>query len=155
VSATVSATALLSMYLHCIHPLNRPINTTRIHAHNQAIRASMASLQQLPTSNIELWARLSRAASGKRCWGLARECAEAARQGLPSALRAVGALEQMLEGAGGGKGGAAASAGGGGGGGSAGVAREEWFWVAVAEMQHGQVRWMLTEWGGWSAAYAT
>ncbi|KIY97817.1 flagellar associated protein, partial [Monoraphidium neglectum] len=86
-----------------------------------AVRAAMTQVSQLPAADAELWARLSRAAAAQRCWPHARDCARGA---LPPELRAPGALEAL---------GAAAAAPP-----PPHVARETWFWLAVAEMQHGQ-----------------
>lgn len=88
----------------------------------QSIRTTMGLLHQMPTTNIELWSRLARAAAGKRCWAPARECAAAAQGALPLGLRGEGLAR--LEGAGE----------------VPEVTREGWFWLAVAELVHGQVR---------------
>jgi hypothetical protein len=91
----------------------------------QSLRVAMGLLSQVASPNVELWARLARAAAGRGLWDAARECAEAARGALPPALQEATALARAKS--------AAAAPG---------LCRADWFWLAVAEMQAGQV-------GGW------
>jgi hypothetical protein len=80
----------------------------------------MALLKALPTVNLQLWAQLAQAAGAKGFWPLARNCAEAAAGALPasagSVAAAVAAPQQV-----------------------AGWSRQDWFWLGVAEWQHGLV----------------
>lgn len=85
----------------------------------QDIRSAMSLLSSAPAVNLELWAQLSRAAAQQGCWQLARECATAALGALPAGkrhLQAVAAAADMPE-----------------------VSPQGWYWLAVAEMQQGQV----------------
>ncbi len=69
--------------------------------------------------NLELWAKLARAAGSKGLWTAAAECAAAALTALPAGteLEKVAAAGQLP-----------------------GLAPSDWYWLAVAEMQRGQVR---------------
>jgi hypothetical protein len=80
----------------------------------------MALVGQLSAPSIELWARLARAAAGKRCWSVTRECADSACGSLPNELRGGGVAVAQTA--------AAAPA----------LTREEWFWLAVVELQRGE-----------------
>lgn len=80
----------------------------------------MSLLSSAPAVNLELWAQLSRAAGLQGAWQLARECATAALGALPAGkrdLQAVAAAAYVPE-----------------------VSPQGWYWLAVAEMQQGQVR---------------
>lgn len=86
----------------------------------QDVRAAMALLSAMPTVNLQLWAQLSRAAGWHGLWLLARDCATAAVGALPAGKRdlaAVAAASDVPE-----------------------VGAQGWYWLAVAEMQQGQVR---------------
>jgi hypothetical protein len=86
----------------------------------QDIRAAMSLLSSAPAVNLELWSQLARAAGQQGHWQLARECATAALGALPAGkrdLQAVCAAADVPE-----------------------VSPQGWYWLAVAEMQHGQVR---------------
>jgi hypothetical protein len=87
----------------------------------QSVRAAMALLSQMPSANVELWARLARAAVGGGCWAAALACTEAAQAALPPALRGPALAEAE----------SAAAA--------LGLSRGDWFWLAVAEMEAGKV----------------
>lgn len=53
------------------------------------VRSAMRLLQSLPATNVELWAKLARAAAGAGCWPLALECAESAAKVRAPAVRCV------------------------------------------------------------------
>jgi hypothetical protein len=85
----------------------------------QDIRTAMSLLSSAPAVNLELWSQLSRAAGLQGQWQLARECATAALGALPAGkrdLQAVSAAADVPE-----------------------VSPQGWYWLAVAEMQQGQV----------------
>jgi hypothetical protein len=82
----------------------------------------------MPTVNLQPWAQLSRAAGWHGHWLLARECASAALGALPAGKRdlaAVTAAADLPE-----------------------VSSQGWYWLAVAEMQQGQVREQGPSWCG-------
>jgi hypothetical protein len=86
----------------------------------QDIRTAMSLLSSAPAVNLELWSQLSRAAGLQGHWQLARECATAALGALLAGqrdLQAVAAAADVPE-----------------------VSPQGWYWLAVAEMQQGQVR---------------
>jgi hypothetical protein len=81
----------------------------------------MSLLSSAPAVNLELWSQLARAAGQQGQWQLARECATAALGALPAGqreLQAVAAAADVPE-----------------------VSPQGWYWLAVAEMQQGQVCW--------------
>jgi hypothetical protein len=75
--------------------------------------AAIRLLEGLPTVNIELWAKLARAAAGQQLWG-------------PALRAARGALAAAPEGAAPGA--------------APGLAAADWFWLAAAHSTAGQVR---------------
>lgn len=86
----------------------------------QDIRAGMSLLAAMPSVNMQLWAQLARAAGWHGLWLLARECATAALGGLPPDKRDLSAVSTAADV-------------------PEVVGAQSWYWLAVAEMQHGQV----------------
>lgn len=84
----------------------------------QDIHGVMQLLSSMPAVNVELWSKLSRAAGAKGCWPQAMECATAALGALPKGAK----IEEVVS---------AADV--------PEIAPPSWFWLSVAEMQHGQV----------------
>lgn len=81
------------------------------------IGTAMGILKGLPVVNVELWAKLGRAAASVGAWGQALECAKAAASMVPpdgdlSHIRRASDLP--------------------------GVTTNTWFWLAIAELIHGQ-----------------
>lgn len=80
----------------------------------------MSLLSAMPTVNLQLWAQLSRAAGWHGHWLLARECATAALGALPADKRDLAAVKAAAD--------------------LPGVSAQGVYWLAVSEMQQGQVR---------------
>jgi hypothetical protein len=78
----------------------------------------MALLATMPV-NLQLSCRLARAAGRHSLWLLAQECATAALKALPEGQRDLQAVSAAAD--------------------APGVSPQAWFWLAVAEMQQGQV----------------
>jgi hypothetical protein len=82
------------------------------------IKTAMQILSGLPTINVELWAKLARAAAAVGAWGPALECSKAAAAAVPpdgdlSYIRRPSDLPEL--------------------------STNTWFWLAIAELVHGQV----------------
>ncbi|MEW5301509.1 MAG: hypothetical protein WDW36_004367 [Sanguina aurantia] len=101
-------------------------STSPTHA-SADIRAAMAILAALPTVNVELWAKLGRAAAGAQLYPLALECATSATRLLPEgqSLSSVTVATDLPL-----------------------LPPNAWFWLAVAELTHGQAVMALADTGG-------
>lgn len=88
----------------------------------------MSILSSLPLTNIELWAKLARAAAAVSSWPLALECAKAAVGALPEGQ--IASLKEPSD--------------------APEISANVWFWLAIAEQVYGQVRrgWWMVGVGG-------
>lgn len=89
----------------------------------QDIRIAMQLLSSAPAVNLELWSQLSRAAGRQGYWQLAKECAVASLGALPADwkdLQKVVSAADVPE-----------------------VSAQGWYWLSVAEMQQGQVSYVV------------
>ncbi|GFH19942.1 uncharacterized protein HaLaN_16979, partial [Haematococcus lacustris] len=81
------------------------------------LRQAMSILKGLPLVNVELWAKLARAAAQAKAWAVALECCQAAAAVMPTGfeLSSVETPAEIPE-----------------------INANGWFWLAVSEAVHGQ-----------------